>query len=462
MTRIIPLSDDATTLDIFRARVVRHPDRIALEELEIAGARRDARLTWREWHELATRVARALIRDGVQRGDAGAILAGNRNLWPIAELGVLMAGAVSVGVSGDGAQIAGELADCQAVAAIVDTTANLQQLMLHRGELPDLRVVVCEDAASNGARWWGEWLDDSMAADTPLPHVSLDDPALLSYATSPTGDRRAARITHRCVTANAASAREVLAVGERDCGISVLPYHDAEERILGLHLRVLCGMSVVHVADERTLWSVAGATEATTLIGRAPLYEALDESLRARELSSGGAQRVAWRSALSLGSERVELLRAGLPVPDALEARWRVAIAPNRVALQRLGTALRVATARGEPLGDGVADHLAALGMTVRRGLGPVEHPCATMQGAEDHRRDAGAPMPGTELRIGDDGELLVKRSALTFAGYHERAAATRDAFTADGVWLRTGQQGELLPDGRLRLGTSGAPSARE
>src|SRR5690348_4039473 len=137
MTPIIPLSEDATTLDVFRARVVRHPDRIALEELEIAGARRDARLTWREWHELATRVARALIRDGVQPGDVVAILAGNRNLWPIAELGVMMAGAVSVGVSGDGAQIAGELADCRAVGAIVDTTANLQQLLPHRGDLPD-------------------------------------------------------------------------------------------------------------------------------------------------------------------------------------------------------------------------------------------------------------------------------------------------------------------------------------
>ena len=452
MTPIIPLSDNATTLDVFRARVVRHPDRVALEELEMAGARRDARLTWREWHELATRVARALIRDGVQRGDAVAILAGNRNLWPIAELGVLMAGAVSVGASGDGAQIAGELADCHAVAAIVDTTAKLQQLISHRGELPDLRVVVCEDAASNGARWWGEWLDDSMAADTPLPDVSLDDPALLIYTTSPTGDRRAARMTHRCIAANAASARDVLALGERDCGISVIPYHDAEERILGLHLRVLCGMSVVHVVDERTLWAVAGATESTTLIGRAALYEPLYESLRAHEQSSGAAEREAWRSAISLGTERIELLRAGDPVPDSLEARWRVAMAPSRAARQRLGACLRVTTARGVQLAADIVDPLAALGMTIRGGYGPVEHLCATMQHAGDHARDAGAPMPGTQLRIASEGELLIKRSALTFADYHDRAAATRDAFTSDSMWLRTGQHGELLPNGHLRL----------
>src|SRR4051812_37449711 len=94
---------DTTMLDVFRDGAVRHPDRIALEELAAGGARRDARLTWREWHELSTRVARALLRDGVRSGDAVAIFAGNRNLWPIGELGILMAGAVSVAVDADSA-----------------------------------------------------------------------------------------------------------------------------------------------------------------------------------------------------------------------------------------------------------------------------------------------------------------------------------------------------------------------
>jgi long-chain acyl-CoA synthetase len=452
MTRIIPIREDATTLDIFRARVVRHPDRIALEELSAAGARRDARLTWREWHELSTRVARALIRDGVQQGDVVAILAGNRNLWPIAELGILMAGAVSVGVSGDGTRLARELADCHAVAAIVDTTANLQLLIAHRGDLPNLRIVVCEDAASNGARWWGEWLDDSMASDTPLPDVGLDDLALLIYATSATGEQRAARITHRCIAANSASAHQALGLGERDCGLSVIPYTDAEERILGLHLRILCGMSVAHVADERQLWHVAGPTESTVLIGRRAHYTVLYDTLRAHERTLGAADRAAWGAALDLGRERVVLGRAGSPVSDALEARWRVAMAPSRLARQQLGGALRVTTARGTRLDDDVADYLAALGITVRGGWGPVEHLCATMQSADDCRRDAGAPMPGTELRVAGDGELLIKRSALTFNGYHERAAATRDVFTADGLWLRTGERAEILSDGQLRL----------
>ena len=133
-------------------------------------------------------------------------------------------------------------------------------------------------------------------------------------------------------------------------------------------------------------------------------------------------------------------------------------MAATRATRQRLGACVRVTSARGLPLASEVADHLAALGMTIRGGYGAVEHLCATMQGDGDHARDAGAPMPGTELRVAGDGEILVKRSALTFAGYHDRAAATRDAFTDDGLWLRTAERGDLLPNGHLRLHGSPVP----
>ena len=84
---------------------------------------------------------------------------------------------------------------------------------------------------------------------------------------------------------------------------------------------------------------------------------------------------------------------------------------------------------------------------------GQSEHLCVAMHrpGAYD-TVSVGPPMPGTEVRIADDGELQVRRSALTFAGYHGKPAATRDAFTEDGAWLKTGDLAELLPDGRLRI----------
>jgi long-chain acyl-CoA synthetase len=100
-----------------------------------------------------------------------------------------------------------------------------------------------------------------------------------------------------------------------------------------------------------------------------------------------------------------------------------------------------------------VADYLDAVGITVLGAYGQTEHLCVAF-----HRPDAydtetvGPPMPGTTIRIDVDGEVLLERGPLTFDGYHGRPDATRDAFTADGNWLRTGDLGEITPNGRLRL----------
>lgn len=445
---------DTTILDTFRDRVVRHPDRIALEELTAGGAKRDAALTWREWHELSTRVARALLRDGVHRGEAVAIFAGNRNLWPIAELGVLMAGAISVGVDPASSldAVVEQLADCGAVAAIVDGTDRLATLIAARGELPALQLIVCEDGASNGARWWGEWLGDTMASDTPLPDATPDDIALIAYAAG--GPVHGARIPHRYLLSSATSVRTALGLGARESAVSVLPYADMRERIFGLHTRILCGMPAGHVAAADRLHAAAAAFEPTLIVVSPRSCEALHDALVAGERASGSEAAACWQVAIELGRERSQLLARGAPVPDLLEARWRVAAAPCRIALtQLLGSKIRTLVTTDRGLAGEHVDYLAAAGLPVLAVHGTVEQTCIAMQrpGGADVGT-AGPPMPGAELRIGDDGELLVGRNALTFAGYHERPNATRDAFTADGRWLRTGARGEILPGGRLRI----------
>ena len=447
---------EPTILDVFAERVARHPDRIALEELAAGGARRDVRITWREWHELSSRVARALHRDGVQPGDTVAIIAGNRNIWPIADLGVLMAGAVSVGVypTSPAAQLTQQLGDCGAVAAIVDSTEQLEKLLQARGELPALRLIVCEDGPSNGARWWGEWLGDAMAHGAPLPQATPDDVALLIYTSGSTGEPKGARITHRYISASAAAVRTVLGVGDADRSLSFLPYCHAGERIFGLYTRILCGMAAGHVAEQDRLWDAACAFEPTLFGGLPRYFEKLHESLLLHERALGGGERERWEAAISLGRERSALRRSGEPVPDLLEARWRVAAADCRAELaRRLGGSARLATSGGATLPVEVADYLDAAGLTVLGAYGQTEHLCIAM-----HRPDAwdtgsvGPPMPGTEVRIADDGELLVRRNALTFAGYHARPNATREAFTADGLWLKTGDVAEIAANGRLRI----------
>jgi long-chain acyl-CoA synthetase len=118
-----------------------------------------------------------------------------------------------------------------------------------------------------------------------------------------------------------------------------------------------------------------------------------------------------------------------------------------------LGSRVRLATSGGATLPVEVADYLDAAGLPVLGAYGQTEHLCVAFHRPNAYdTTSAGPPMPGTELRVADDGELQIRRGALTFDGYHRRAEETRAAFTPDGEWLLTGDLAELTADGRLRI----------
>ncbi|HEU0014357.1 MAG TPA: AMP-binding protein, partial [Longimicrobium sp.] len=192
-----------------------------------------------------------------------------------------------------------------------------------------------------------------------------------------------------------------------------------------------------------------------TLFGGLPrFYEKAAEQLRAEQAAAGNGERPRWERTLVLGRERSRLRRAGQAVPTELEEEWRTVGAPVLARAAALfGGRMRLATSGGAALPTDVAEYLDALGISILGGYGLTEHLCAAFHRPHRYAFDsAGPPMPGTELRIAGDGEILVRRGGLTFSGYHGRAADTRAAFTADGAWLRTGDLGTIGEDGALRV----------
>jgi long-chain acyl-CoA synthetase len=397
-----------------------------------------------------------------------AILAGNRMLWPVADLAVLMAGAVSVGIypTSAPAQIVQQLTDSGAVAVVVDTAEQLAKIDAVRDQLPRVRMVVVEDATATtqSALAWEDVLATGAHALRDAPNVSeldgriarasLDDLALLIYTSGSTGEPKGARYTHRTVRASAESVRDTLGFTDDDSTLSFLPYCHAGERIFGLYTRILCGMRASHVERPQLVWDVARASEPTIFGGLPRWFEKVYETLSVHEQSLSGARREQWAEAIRLGRSRSALRRSGSPVPASLETAWQSAAAPCREQLSTLlGSRVRLATSGGAPLPIEVADYLDASGLTVLGAYGQTEHLCVAF-----HRPDcydtttAGPPMPGTEVAVADDGELLIRRSALTFDGYHGKPEATREAFTADGQWLKTGDLAELV-NGRIRVG---------
>jgi long-chain acyl-CoA synthetase len=454
-------------LAVFLDRVRLTPDRVALEEIERAGASADLSLTWAQWRDASRAFGAGLVAAGVARGESVAVLAGNRALWPIADIGILMAGGVSVGLYPTSApdQIREILADCGAVAIVVDTREQLAKVRSVASELPRLGLVICAEAGANDARSWREHLalgtdalgdspDIVAEVDGRTARASADDIALLIYTSGSTGEPKGARIPHRYLMASAESVRETLGLTDTDSALSFLPYCHAGERVFGLYTRILCGMRVGHVADHARLWEAASVFEPTLFGGLPRYFEKIYEALLVRESTLTGDVRADWQRAIGLGRERSALRRDGKAVPDDLEAAWRAASVQCRALIaELLGRRVRLATSGGARLPVEVADYLDAAGLTVLGAYGQTEHLCVAFHRPTCYDTESvGTPMPGTEIAIDGDGEVFIRRSALTFAGYHAKPAETREAFTADGQWLRTGDLGELTPNGRLRL----------
>ena len=453
---------------LFLEQATRLADRPALRTLVSGGADADAVITWGAWADMARAFAGGLIAGGFTRGDTVAILAGNRIQWPVADLGAVLAGCVGVGIYPTAAvtQIAHVLRDSGAAVVVVDTADQLARVEAALEGATDRPVLIAPAGAAAGrpeVRAWEAWLEEGRAALEDGGAVELarrirrarpEEVALLIYTSGSTGEPKGARIPHSYLLASAASIRDTFGFTSADTSLSFLPFCHAAERVFGLYTRILCGMECALVPDHTRLRQAALEYGPTVFGGLPRFYEKAYEALEAERQAAPAAERQAWDRALELGRARSRSIRKGRGSDAATEAAWKEIVGPFRERLSaHFGGRVRVATSGGSTLPAEVAEYMDALGLTLVGGYGLTEHLCAAFNRAERYTFDSVGPaMPGTTIRIAEDGEILLRRCELTFAGYRGRPDATREAFTLDGEWLRTGDLGALDDRGFLRI----------
>ncbi|HVF40959.1 MAG TPA: AMP-binding protein, partial [Gemmatimonadaceae bacterium] len=408
-------------------RAATSSDTIAMRSYGIASSGADVTMTWQQWRDESLNFAAALLSSNAATCSSVAILAGNTFTWPVADLGTLLTAKASVGLYPTSAPIQIEqiLRDSAAGLAIVDSRQHLTAILEMRTRLPDLKVVVsaCAGDTLPGVISWERWIARGAAELSADPDfrriievrarsINPDTPAIIIYTSGSTGEPKGAVISHRCIDASAGSIIDALGLTDSDSTLSFLPFSHAAERIFGLYTRIRCGMEVTLVHDHRLLWEAAQACRPTLFGGLPRYYEKMYEKLTSSE------QRES----------------------------------PN-AALDMLGGRVRLATSGGASLPIGVAEYLHDRGVTVLGAYGLTEHLCVAINRADDFTFDSvGIPMSGSEIQIADDGEVLIRRSELTFSGYHNLPSETRAAFTSDGQWVLTGDVGELGSDGKLRI----------
>lgn len=459
-----------TAVDLFRRRVKENGDRPALRELPAGGAENRRTLTWAEWSRTSRRFAAALVTEGHARGEVAAVWAKNRLEWPLAEMGILRAGLVSMGLypSSAASQVRDRLRDAGVTVLVVDGEDRLRRALEVADDLPRLRhVIAARGAGASGESVpWEGWLErgatalrdagEGAAAELEARQRGMEagDDAVLIYTSGTTGEPRGARISHRYLLGSARSIAEVLGLGPDDSALSFLPYSHAAERVFGLHTRILCGMEAALVPDPGRVRDAARAY-GPTLFGAVPRhFEKLHQALRDRQERATGRRARRWEETLELGRRRSRLRRRGRPVPGELEERWRDrGGAVLEEARAMLGGGVRRLTSGGGRLQPEVAEYLDALGLTVLGAYGLTEHLCVAMSRPDRYDfRSSGPAMPGTDVRIADDGEIMIRRGDLTFSGYLGRPRQTEAAFTDDGEWLLTGDLGEFDARGHLRI----------
>lgn len=403
----------------FLDRASQQPGRIAMRHYAVSGD--VTPMSWKEWRDSSLAFAAALTESAARDTRAVAILAGNTFVWPVADLGTIVGGRTSVGIypTSSPVQIEKMLADSAAGVIVADDPGQLGVVLGMMERLPGLRVIVAACATSDPrVIRWHEWLEIGREAIDARPGtaetlietahgIHRDDPAIIIYTSGSTGEPKGAVLSHGCVDASARSIAETLGLIESDTTLSFLPYSHAAERISGLYARIHCGMETALVEDPTGLWDVARSFR-PTLFGGLPRY---------------------------------------------YEKLHRLALVEGTTARELLGGRIRLATSGGAALHVAISEGLAASDITVLGAYGLTEHLCVAFNRPGDPTFDtSGTAMPGTKITIADDGEILIRRSELTFSGYHNLPEATRAAFTDDGEWLRTGDLGALDAAGRLRI----------
>jgi long-chain acyl-CoA synthetase len=402
-------------------------------------------VSWPEADERIEALGKALLARGVVKGDPVAVLARTRLEWLLLDWAIMSIGAVVVGLypSNTATECAYILGHSEAVLVFVEDDAQQEKLESVRAGLPALRAIIpFADIPAFEA--------EGRASDVPPPPVGEDDLATLIYTSGTTGPPKGCMLTHRNLV-NAAT-RATSSTGEDDLVLLFLPMAHSFARIAHQG-SAFNGATVALVADVARVPEALQRTHPTFLPAVPRVYEKIHANTLGEIERATGLKRTLGRWALDVGKRASGQRRGGTSISPALALQERLAdkIVFAKVK-QRLGGRLRLGISGAAPLGIDVLEFFSALGILVIEGYGLTETSSSLSVNEEDAYKlgTVGRAVAGCEMKLDEDGEILVK-SASVFAGYYKDPEATAAAFTDDG-WFRTGDVGEIDGDGYLKI----------
>jgi long-chain acyl-CoA synthetase len=402
---------------------------------------------------------------GIRDGDRVAILSENRPEWAIADYACLTARLTDVPIypTLPARQIEYILRDSGAVALVVSSAAQLEKALAIRERLPGLRHIVTLDpvgAGLDGVLGLEELLRCGRAAAAHHPEwrthalaTSPADLATLIYTSGTTGEPKGVMLTHGNIASNVTTCCRLFTFGDRDECLSFLPLSHIFERMFGHYSMFHAGVVINYAGGIDTVAADMQECRPTLMAAVPRLYEKIYARVLDSVRASPAPRRRMFAWARGVGEEWADRTLARVPIPPSLLLARHLA---DRLVFARLrartGGRIRFFISGGAPLSAEIARFFYAAGMPILEGYGLTETSPVIAVNTHRHTKlgTVGLPIPGVEVRIADDGEI-VTRGPNVMHGYYGKPAATAEALDPDG-WFHTGDIGLIDAEGYLRI----------
>ena len=422
--------------------------------------------TWNDYAEFTRRVGLGLRSLGVGKGDKVAVHAENRPEWAFADLGAQGVCAVTVGIypTSPASEVSYLLAHSEARVVVAedeeqldktlevwDRLENLTHVVVidPRGVrvLDDPRILTFEELLERGRSQPAADFDDSAAA------LDNDETAIIVYTSGTTGPPKGAMISHANMHAASTDYDDLFSLGPGDEVLSYLPLCHIAERLITVVNAVSGGYTVNFGEGGAAFANDLREVQPTFFLGVPRVWEKMLASVQVRMNDASWLKRRIYRYWTAKGRQFAKARMSGrLHWPDRLIAALG-SLLLFRALKQRLGMSrCDKALSGAAPIAPQVLEWFWSIGVPVREGYGQTEN-CAqaTVNPAGDVRiGTVGIAVPGAEMRIAEDGEILT-RGGGTFVGYYKNPQATAEAIDEDG-WLHTGDVGFIDEDGYLTI----------
>ena len=451
---LISCAEAGTLPGLFQRRIERTPETVAYQQYDPAGQRWIS-YTWQEIHIQYSRWQQALAGENLEAGDRVAVVLRNSVEWVCFEQAALSLGLVVVPLcTWDSPEnIAYILTDSGSRLLLVGTAQQWQELAEHCAGLPALQHVLClekEEVTGTQHKIKFSYIADWLPERPVAPVNRATDPhglATIVYTSGTTGPPKGVMLSHLNILWNAEAVLKANPGYREDVFLSFLPLSHTFERTVGYYVPMMAGSSVAYARSTKDLAEDLLTIRPTVLISVPRIFERIYSRIQQQLIEKGALARLLFRWAEKVGWHRFEATQGrGRHVNLVELILWPLLhrLVADKI-LAKLGGRVRFAVSGGAPLQERLSRFFIGLGLPLVQGFGLTEtSPVICTNRLENNvPASVGEPLPGAEVKIEHNGELLV-RSPGVMLGYWNRPEYTRAAIDDDG-WLHTGDIAEIL-----------------